>query len=113
MSAGWRSPGLRSETLPMAPSGLIICHRPVSSGLPSGVRGAGAVRFGLPSAVRGMPAVGWFTHCAATGALSADRTIMTATVFMMPPHSVPSVRVAEGAYSVVEDGGTEVTVLTQ
>src|SRR5438093_752716 len=45
----------------------ILCHRPERSGLPSGVRGAGAVRFGLPSGVRGMPAVGYFSHCAGSG----------------------------------------------
>ena len=43
----------------------LLCHRPERSGLPSAVRGAGAVRFGLPSAVRGMPGVGCFSHCAA------------------------------------------------
>src|SRR5919201_328416 len=32
-------------------------HKPDRSGLPSGVFGAGAVRFGLPSGVRGMPGV--------------------------------------------------------
>jgi hypothetical protein len=37
---------------------------PEKSGLPSAVRGAGAVRFGLPSAVRGMPGVRSFSHCA-------------------------------------------------
>src|SRR5439155_1013431 len=37
---------------------------PERSGLPSGVRGAGAVRFGFPSGIRGTPAVGYFSHCA-------------------------------------------------
>src|SRR6187549_1322595 len=41
----------------------VLVHRPERSGLPSGARGAGAVRFGLPSAARGIPAVGWFNHC--------------------------------------------------
>ena len=35
-----------------------LFHRPEKSGLPSAVRGAGAVKFGLPSAVRGIPGVG-------------------------------------------------------
>src|ERR1700689_2179088 len=35
---------------------------PDRSGLPSGARGVGAVRFGLPSGVRGVPGVGKFTH---------------------------------------------------
>src|SRR6266850_889020 len=73
MSAGWRSPGLRSATLPTAVSGLSHCHRPVRSGLPSAVRGAGAVRFGLPSAVRGMPGAGCFSHCASRGVLVTDK----------------------------------------
>ena len=36
----------------------VLVHKPERSGLPSGVRGAGAARFGLPSAVRGIPGVG-------------------------------------------------------
>ena len=35
--------------------GEIRFHSPDRSGVPSGVRGAGAERFGLPSAVRGIP----------------------------------------------------------
>src|SRR6476661_3930538 len=38
---------------------------PERSGLPSGVFGAGAVRFTLPSAVRGTDASGRFAHWAA------------------------------------------------
>ena len=42
---------------------------PVRSGLPSGVRGAGANRFGLPSAVRGTFGGGTLIQfCARTGA---------------------------------------------
>src|SRR5438477_10980211 len=82
MSAGWRSPGLRSATLPMALSGLIHCHRPARSGLPSAVRGAGAVRFGLPSAVRGMPGVGYVNHCAASGAVEAKKMIAKTPLFI-------------------------------
>src|SRR5262245_50609523 len=52
--------------------GEILSHKPDRSGLPSGVRGAGAERFGLPSGMRGIPAVGWFSHCAAAGALNAN-----------------------------------------
>src|ERR1051325_10162302 len=44
-------------------------HTPLKSGLPSGPRGAGAVRFGLPSAVRGMPGVFRSSHCAPAGAV--------------------------------------------
>src|SRR5215510_7470507 len=45
----------------------ILCQRPVRSGLPSAVRGAGAARFGLRSEVRGMPGAGYFIHCASSG----------------------------------------------
>ena len=34
------------------------CHIPERSGLPSEIRGAGAVRFGVPSGRRGTPGVG-------------------------------------------------------
>src|SRR3984893_13221235 len=37
---------------------------PERSGLPSAVRGAGAVKSGLPSGVLGTPAVGYVGHCA-------------------------------------------------
>src|SRR5206468_12502717 len=62
--------------------GEILFHRPERSGLPSGVRGAGAARFGLLSAVRGMPGVGCVSHCAAAGVDSAVSSIAKATVFM-------------------------------
>src|SRR4051812_26751278 len=45
---------------------LSVSQRPDKSGLPSGVRGAGAARFGFPSAVFGRPAVGYFRYWAAT-----------------------------------------------
>jgi hypothetical protein len=45
---------------------------PDKSGLPSAVRGAGALRFGRPAAVLGTPAVGYFTHCAPTGKAVAN-----------------------------------------
>src|SRR3989442_7676104 len=60
----------------------ILCHKPDRSTLPSGVRGRGAVRFGLPSGVRGMPGVGCFTHCAASGVLSADKMIANTMGFI-------------------------------
>src|SRR5688572_10794552 len=37
-------------------------QRPAIDGLPSAVRGAGAVRSARPSAVRGIPGVGFFSH---------------------------------------------------
>src|SRR5947209_13238439 len=60
----------------------ILCHRPERSGLPSAVRGAGAVRFGLRSGVRGMPGVGYFSHCAARGVVIPK--IANATIINSP-----------------------------
>src|SRR6185436_9930372 len=65
--------------------GEILFHRPERSGLPSGVRGAGAARFGLPSGERGIPVVGCVSHCAATGALSAIVTTAIDKPFMFVP----------------------------
>src|SRR5438128_6314185 len=98
MSAGWRSPGLRSATLPMALSGLIHCHRPERSGLPSAVRGAGAVRFGLASGVRGMPGVGYFSHCAASGVVIPQ--IANATIINTQKRDLAMI----SASSLLEDG---------
>src|ERR1700693_325422 len=50
---------------PRCPSPRI--QLPERSGLPSAVRGAGAVRVGLPSGVLGTPAGGWGRPCAETG----------------------------------------------
>src|SRR5579863_9333814 len=95
MSAGWRSPGLRTATLPTAPS-AVISHRPERSGFPSAVRGAGAVRFGLPSAVRGMPGVRYCAHCAASGVTNAATTIALVKIFIVPntslEHYTPNAR---------------------
>src|SRR5262245_57134173 len=62
--------------------GEIFVQRPERSGLPSGVRGAGAARFTLPSGVRGKLAVGWFNHCAEAGALSATMMRAIAGAFI-------------------------------
>src|SRR5260221_85543 len=65
--------GARSVPPPAGPS----CpsprsHIPDRSGLPSVVRGAGAVKSDLPSGVLGTPAVGYGGHCAHTeGAMAA------------------------------------------
>src|SRR5688572_20238909 len=59
-------------------------HSPFKSGLPSGRRGAGAVRFGLPSAVRGIRGSGCFSHCAgADEAKSARRTHASAAYLLI------------------------------
>src|SRR5215472_13316803 len=81
MSAGLRSPRLRSPILPPAP---IVSHRPVKSGLPSAVRGAEAARFGVPSAVRGMPGVRYCAHCAVSGVTNALKTIAVVKSFIGP-----------------------------
>src|ERR1700681_2358010 len=78
MSSGFRSAAMLREYF-----GEILSHRPERSGLPSGARGAGATRFGLPSAVRGVPGVGWFNHCAASGALNATVTTAIRDAFMV------------------------------
>src|SRR5881397_2719973 len=71
--------------------GEILFHSPERSGLPSGVRGAGAARFGLPSGVRGIPGVVWFNHSAASGALSATVSTAMREAFMVrPPCRLPT-----------------------
>src|SRR5262245_42435511 len=62
-------------------------HTPDRSGVPSAVRGAGAVRLGLPSGVRGRPGVEYLNHCAPSGALTAINSIVTIRRFIRPPHS--------------------------
>ena len=51
---------------------------PERSGLPSGVRGAGAVRSGFPSAVFGTPAVARAGHCAKSPEDADARSIAAA-----------------------------------
>src|SRR6267154_2120507 len=64
---------------------------PASSGLPSDVRGAGAVRLGLPSAVRGTFGVGTVSHCADAVELMAKAmaiagiVIVRARIAFLPP----------------------------
>src|SRR5687767_13080415 len=77
------SSALRSAAMLREYFGEILSHRPERSGLPSGVRGAGADRFGLPSGLRGSPAVGWFNHCAARGALNAAVTTTMSEAFTL------------------------------
>jgi hypothetical protein len=56
-----------------------VSQMPENSGLPSGLRGAGAARLGLPSAVRGTPAVGYFSHWPNTVGDSTTRTVIATT----------------------------------
>src|SRR5437867_12156305 len=58
-------------------------QRPERSGLPSTVRGTGAVKLGLPSGVRGIPGVGWFNHWPASGALNATVTMAIREAFIV------------------------------
>src|SRR5687767_10255184 len=72
VAAGCTSAGRRSDAiLRRYPGCGDAIHRPERSGLPSAVRGAGAVRLGLPSAERGMPGVRSFSHCACGAVLNA------------------------------------------
>src|SRR5262245_19251769 len=57
-------------------TGFPVSHMPEKSGLPSRVRGVGAVRLTFPSRVRGTPAVGYFSHCA-TEDVDGQKTLMT------------------------------------
>src|SRR5580692_2554789 len=85
---GWISEGFNPAAMfARWPGPAFSIHRPERSGLPSAVRGAGAVRFGLPSAVRGMPGVGRLSHCAATGLLIARST--SAVLNSAIPNSAP------------------------
>ena len=77
-------PCVSSRRSPRAPAPR---HKPVSSGRPSAVRGAGAERSGLPSAVRGIPGVASVSHCADTGAADTadtNRTNVASRRFMLP-----------------------------
>ena len=62
-------------------------HTPDRSGLPSGARGAGALRFGLPSAVRGMPGVLRSSHWASAGIVPTTRT-SAARNNLIPPSDI-------------------------
>src|SRR5215813_12633280 len=82
---GWISPAFMSAATLPEYFAEILCQIPDKSGLPSTVRGAGAVRFGLPLAVRGMPGVGYFSHCAATVIVTANKIIMNTMGFITSP----------------------------
>src|SRR5688572_4717766 len=64
-------------------------HTPVKSGLPSGPRGAGAVRFGVPSGLRGMPGVGRSSHWAPAGIVpTISMSAATNSLITGPPDFV-------------------------
>src|ERR1700683_1556818 len=67
---------------------------PDRSGLLSGVRGAGAVRFGLPSAVLGIPGVLKLSHCADSEAGSSHKAvaIMVLCIKVLLPSIVSACR---------------------
>src|SRR6266850_8257476 len=83
-----------------------VSHIPEKSGLPSAVRGVGAVRLGFPSGVRGTPAVGYFNHWAersdetqtnkprATDADDVKREGMVCSTNPFGTHSFGAARVA-------------------
>src|SRR5436190_13587995 len=58
-----------SGLIPCAHCGFPVSQIPDKSGLPPVVRGAGANRSTFRSGFRGTPAVGYFSHCAAPGAV--------------------------------------------
>src|SRR5215471_3281938 len=77
---GWMgsSPGLKSAARLLRYFVLIPnCQIPERSGLPSGFRGAGAVRSDLPSLVRGIPLARTFSHWAAEGTLAIVKSAAT------------------------------------
>src|SRR5262249_2034602 len=80
-----------------AVSSLANVHKPARSGLPSAVRGAGAVRFGLPSAVRGRPGVRYCAHCAASGVTIALRVITVVKSFIGPNTSFRHLLYTQGS----------------
>ena len=53
-----RSSWMQSFSRQVSLEGTFANHMPEKSGLPSGVRGAGAFKSGAPSARRGIPGVG-------------------------------------------------------
>ena len=77
----WRPP----RPLPRGGPLLARCHKPEKSGLPSAVRGVGAVMITLPCASRGTPAPGNFGHCAPT---ETEQAAMMARAPMMPESAV-------------------------
>src|SRR5262245_25476580 len=79
----------------------ILCQRPVRSGLPSAVRGAGAARFGLRSGVRGMPGAGYFIHCASSGVVIPQ--IANATIINTQNRNLLMI----SASSILEDALTD------
>src|SRR5688500_37139 len=70
--------------------GTRLSHVPEKSGLPFGMRGAGALRSGRPSAVRGMSGVRWIDHCAdaetdrTTARADAKTTLIPETLTQAP-----------------------------
>src|ERR1051325_12252317 len=80
---------------------------PEKSTLPSGVRGAGAVRFGFPSAVRGTPGVGYGGHCAKTDEPDATQTAIAIALIDHFIHNPPDLRVRDGVRSIDRSHGFE------
>ena len=65
-----------------------LFHRPDRSGLPSGVRGAAALRFGFPSGERGVPGVGKSTFIEALGNHAIDRGHRVAVLAIDPSSAI-------------------------
>src|SRR6185369_9595987 len=112
------SSGLRSAAMLREYFGDTFNHRPERSGLPSGARGAGALRFGLPSAVRGRPAVGCVNHCAPSDTLNPTAIAAMSEGFTAAPSGaviltlrVVAAHVRAGIRHVVELGAVRAGLL--
>src|SRR4051812_22198383 len=85
-SAGGGPPA-RRPAAPCPP----LTQTPLKSGLPSGVRGVGAVRSGFPSEFFGVPGGVYRGHCAKRGTVNASAAATTQTNmvnhFIRPPPS--------------------------
>src|SRR5262245_19864658 len=81
-----------------------ISQMPERSGLPSGVRGTGAVKSGFPSGVRGTPAVGYFNHCADAAPDTAHTRAMLTMTILIATSAFD--RRLSGEYSGEEDTDT-------
>src|SRR5258705_3904349 len=94
MSPNVASGGCPAGAVPGASVRFVRIQMPERSGLPSAVRGAGALRFGLPSAPFGTPGFECSAHCADSDAekaatMAADTTTVNDR-FMSPSNECPS-----------------------
>src|SRR5262245_22266259 len=101
MSANTASGGCPGGALPGFSRRGETSQMPERSGLPSAVRGAGALRFTLPSAPCGTPGSARLGHCAET---EGERTVAMATTTANMKHRFIS---ASTTLSTILDDGRE------